>query len=103
MPCTEPICQRVRIAPEICLERDPFVHVILLALFTEPMYLPTTPASLLWVIPICLSVSLVYKAIKIEEFRPGLFIREVALLFGTIIVFLLVIAFILLVIAQSVR
>ena len=93
----------MRIAPEIRLERDHFVNVSLLALFTEPMYLPTTPASLLWVIPICLSVSLVYKAIKIEEFRPGIFVREVAFLFGTILVFLLVIAVVLLVIAQSVR
>ena len=79
------------------------MDLILLAIFTEPMFLPTEPVSLLWVLPICLSVSLVYKAIKIEEFRPGLFVREVVFLFGTIIVFLLVIAVVLLVIAQSVR
>ena len=79
------------------------MDLILLAIFTEPMYLPTKPLSLLWVLPICLSVSLVYKAIKIEEFRPGLFVREVAFLFGTIIVFLLVIAVVLLAIAQAVR
>jgi hypothetical protein len=76
---------------------------MLAQLFTEPMYLPTTWVSLLWVLPICLSVSLVYKAIKIEEFRPGLFVREVLFLFGTIFVFLVVIAVVLLVIAQSVR
>ena len=93
----------MRINPETGLERDNFVDLILLAIFTEPMFLPTEPVSLLWVIPICLSVSLVYKAIKIEEFRPGIFVREVAFLFGTIIVFLLVIAIVLLVIAQSVR
>jgi len=80
------------------------VDLILLAqIFTEPMYLPTKPVSLLWILPICLSVSLVYKAIKLEEFRPGLFVREVLFLFGTIIVFLLVIAVVLLIIAQSVR
>lgn len=75
----------------------------LLALFTEPMYLPTHPSSLLWLVPICLSVSLVYKAIKIEEFQPRVFVREVTFLFGTLIIFLAVIAVALLIVAQAVR
>ena len=60
--------------------------------FYQPMRIPTEAVSLLWVIPICLSIAVVYKAIKIETFTPALLIREVAFLFVTIIGFLLVVA-----------
>ena len=66
--------------------------VMLAQLFSQPTYIPTNAVSHLWVLPICLSISLVYKAIKIKTFKPGLFIREVLFLFGTIVGFLIFIA-----------
>jgi len=65
-----------------------------------PLEVPTTPAGLLWALPISMFIAMVYKAIKLEEFRTGLFVREVLLLFVTIIGFLLLVGVILAVIAH---
>jgi len=79
------------------------VICILAELFKEPMDLPTSVVSLLWVVPICLSISLVYKAIKVEKFSWAFFLREVVLLFATLMGFLAVAAVVLLVVAHLVR
>ena len=78
------------------------LSLMLAQLFTQPTYIPTNIISLLWAIPICLSISVVYKAIKIEHFAPGYFAREVSLLFVTIICFLIVVAVVLWTIARLV-
>ena len=54
--------------------------------------MPTSALSLLWALPICLSIAVVYKAIKMETIRPKIFVREVLLLFITIIGFLSIVA-----------
>lgn len=64
------------------------------------MNISTTATSLLWVLPIGLGISLVYKAIKLEEITPRLFVREVALLFVTGLGMLLVTMVVLLGIAR---
>ena len=69
---------------------------ILAQLFVQPLQVPTEAQSLLWAGPLCLSIALVYKALKIENFTPALYVREVALLFATIIGFLIVVALVLL-------
>lgn len=74
------------------------VH-LLAQLFRQPMDVPTTPLALLWSLPVCLSIALVYKAIKIRNFSPAVFTREAALLFVTIVVFLSLVALVLLGIA----
>jgi len=76
---------------------------LLAQLFRSPIYIPTEAVSLLWVVPICLSIALVYKAVKIEPFKPAAFIREVAFLFVTIIGALIFIAICLLIIATLAR
>lgn len=73
---------------------------ILAQLFRQPMNISTTATSLLWVLPIGLGISLVYKAIKLEEITPRLFVREVALLFVTGLGMLLVTMVVLLGIAR---
>ena len=73
---------------------------ILAELFTQPSYIPTDITSLLWAIPICLSIAVVYKAIKIEHFAPAYFAREVSLLFVTITSFLIIVAVVLWTIAH---
>jgi hypothetical protein len=65
---------------------------ILAELFSQPLYVPTSALSLLWALPICLSIAVVYKAIKMETIRPKIFMREVLLLFVTIIGFLSIVA-----------
>lgn len=73
---------------------------ILAQLFRQPMNISTTATSLLWVLPIGLGISLVYKAIKLEEITPRLFVREVSLLFVTGLGMLLVTMVVLLGIAR---
>lgn len=80
------------------------VQVMMLGqLFRRPMDIPTESLSLLWALPICLSIALVYKAVKLNKFRPAVVVREVALLFGTIVGFLVLVAACLYVVAQLVR
>jgi hypothetical protein len=63
--------------------------------FTTPMRIDTTPASMLWLLPLVVSISVVYKATKVYKIRPWPFVRESAVLFGSIIVFIVVAAIIL--------
>lgn len=76
---------------------------LLAQLFRSPIYIPTEAVSLLWIVPICLSIALVYKAVKIEIFKPAAFVRDVALLFITIIGALVLIAICLVITAALVR
>ncbi|MBN2211351.1 MAG: hypothetical protein JW709_08145 [Sedimentisphaerales bacterium] len=66
----------------------------------KPLEVSTTPAGLLWALPISFCIALVYKAIKLDEFRLRLFVREVILLFATIIGFLILVAVIMAIIAH---
>jgi len=68
---------------------------ILLASFTTPMHIDTNPASMLWLLPLLVSVVVVYKATKVYKIRAYPFIRESAVLFGSILAFIVVIALVL--------
>ncbi len=61
---------------------------VLLASFTAPIQIDTTPASMLWLLPLVASISIVYKATKVHTIRWKSFLRETAVLFGSIIVFI---------------
>jgi len=67
----------------------------MLGSFTTPMQIDTNPASMLWLLPLVVSISVVYKATKVYKVRPWPFARESAVLFGSIIVFIVVAAVIL--------
>jgi len=67
----------------------------MLGSFTTPMRIDTNPASMLWLLPLVVSISVVYKATKVYRIRLGPFARESAVLFGSIIVFIVVAAVIL--------
>ena len=75
---------------------------ILAGILLEPMDVPTNAASLLWALPICVGIAVVYKAVKLDDsqlaFKP--FIIETALLVATIIGFLILVAVSLLIIAM---
>ena len=64
------------------------------------MEVPTSVWGLLWALPISLSIAVIYKAVKLESLETRFFIREVILLFATIIGFLILAAVCLLIIAK---
>ncbi len=61
---------------------------IVLGAFTSPIDIPTDPMSTLWMFPLLLSISIVYKATKMRVLFARRFAKEVAILFGTISVFM---------------
>jgi hypothetical protein len=67
----------------------------ILASFTTPMRIDTDASSMLWLIPLVVSIAIVYKATKVHRIRPLAFLRESAVLFGSIMVFIVVAALIL--------
>lgn len=69
--------------------------ISLLAAFTTPMRIGTTPASMLWLLPLVATISVVYKATKVGRMGLRSFTKETAALFGSIIVFIAVAAAIL--------
>ncbi len=60
----------------------------ILGAFTIPIDIPTNPMSTLWMFPLLLSISIVYKATKVRVLFARKFAKEVAILFGTISVFM---------------
>jgi len=71
----------------------------LAASFVAPERLGTTPATVLCLLPLAASIAVVYKATKLETLEPVEFVKEVAALFGSIVVFVAVSAAVLLGIA----
>ena len=67
----------------------------LLASFTTPMQIDTTPASMLWLVPLVVAIAIVYKATKVHKIKLQAFTKETALLIGSIFVFIAVAAAIL--------
>ncbi|OHB63817.1 MAG: hypothetical protein A2Y77_01225 [Planctomycetes bacterium RBG_13_62_9] len=67
----------------------------LLASFTTPMHIGTDPASTLWLLPLVASIAVVYKATKVYRIQAYPFLRESAVLFGSILVFIVAAALIL--------
>lgn len=60
----------------------------LIATFTSPEGIGTNPQSMLWLLPLVAAISIVYKATKVHKITVGNFIKEVSILFGSIIVFM---------------
>ena len=65
---------------------------LMLASFTSPVYIGSTAGALLWSLPLLAVISIVYKAIKLDEIKPADFVKQVFLLFGSILVFMLLTA-----------
>ena len=56
----------------------------IIAAFTAPESIGTTPESMLWMFPLFAAVAIVYKATKMRVIFLGKFFREVVILFLTI-------------------
>ena len=70
-----------------------------IASFTAPEEIGTNPQSLLWLLPLTASIAVVYKATKLPTIKLGDFLKETVSLIGSIIVFLIVTAVVLYILA----
>ena len=66
--------------------------VALLASFTRPIEIGTTPGSVLWMFPLLAAISIVYKATKIRVLFWDRFLRETVVLVITVSLFMVVTA-----------
>ncbi|MDO8302480.1 MAG: hypothetical protein Q7T18_04475 [Sedimentisphaerales bacterium] len=67
-------------------------HLIFLANFKTPCEIGGDSMSLIWLLPLLAAVAVVYKALKLSTIEAGRFCREVVMLFGTILLFMALIA-----------
>ena len=65
---------------------------VTIASLTAPIRIGTTPGSLLWLLPLVASIAVAYKATKLPTITLYGFIREAVILFGSIVIFMAVIA-----------
>lgn len=68
------------------------IGAFVVASFTAPEKIGANPQSMLWLLPLVAAIVVVYKATKLPEIKAGNFLKEVAILFGSIIVFMVTIA-----------
>ena len=72
---------------------------LVIANFTVPERIGVTPYSMLWLLPLVATIAIVYKATKVQKITAKHFIKEVTVLFGSIVVFMAVSAIALCVVA----
>jgi len=65
---------------------------VLIASFTVPEEIGTNPSSMLWLLPLAASIAIAYKATKMPTITAGNFIKEAAILFGSIVVSMIITA-----------
>lgn len=68
------------------------IGVFVVASFTAPEKIGANPQSMLWLLPLVAAIVVVYKATKVPEIKTANFLKEVAILFGSIIVFMIITA-----------
>jgi hypothetical protein len=71
----------------------------IMAQFRVPEEIGTTPRSLLLLIPLLASIAVIYKATKVSRVSAGNLLKESALLFGSILVFMVITALALMAVA----
>ncbi len=66
--------------------------IFIIATFTEPEQFGANPQSMLWLLPLVAAIAIIYKATKLPAITAANFIKEAAILFGSIIVFIVIAA-----------
>ena len=66
--------------------------LFVIATFTAPEQITTNPQSLLWLLPLAAAIAVGYKATKLPEIKTLNFLKESSILFGSIVVFVIVTA-----------
>jgi len=69
--------------------------IFIMATFTAPQEMGVNPQSMLWLLPLVAAIAVVYKATKLPKITAGVFLKEVGVLFGSIVFFILVTALVL--------
>ncbi len=73
----------------------PTITTLLVAGFTVPERISVDPQSMLWLLPLVAAVAIVYKATKVSKIKVANFIKEVVVLFGSIVIFMVITALVL--------
>lgn len=68
------------------------IDILVIATFTSPEQIQLNPQAMLWLLPLTAAVAVVYKAIKLPKITARVFLKEAAILFGSIIVFIAITA-----------
>jgi hypothetical protein len=66
----------------------PAFMYLVIATFSVPERIGTTPQSLLWLLPLTAAIAVIYKTTKLPEMKLVPFIKESTVLFGSIVVFI---------------
>jgi hypothetical protein len=66
--------------------------ISILASFTAPENIQTNPLSMLWLLPLVAAIAVIYKTTKLPKITPLLFLKESAILFASIFVFVIITA-----------
>ena len=64
----------------------------MIATFTSPETIQPNPQSMLWLLPLAAAIAIVYKATKLQTITLRFFLKEVVLLFGSIVGFIIMAA-----------
>jgi hypothetical protein len=67
----------------------------IIASFMQPEVIGVNPQSMLWLLPLVAAISIVYKTTKVHTIRFFSFVKDVILLFGSIVIFMTITAVIL--------
>ena len=68
---------------------------LIIASFTVPERIGVTPKSMLLLLPLIAAITIVYKATKMPKIKFVSFVKEVVILFGSIVVFMVATALVL--------
>jgi len=71
------------------------IAALVTASFTVPERITVDPQSMLWLLPLVAAIAIVYKATKVPKITAANFLKEVIILFGSIVVFMAVTAMVL--------
>ena len=66
--------------------------IFVMATFTAPEEIGVNPQSMLWLLPLAAAIAVVYKATKLPTITARSFIKEAAILFSSIVVFIIITA-----------
>jgi len=69
--------------------------IFVMATFTAPEQIHTNPQAMLWLLPLAAAIAVIYKATKLPTITPTVFLKETAILFASIIVFVIITALVL--------
>jgi hypothetical protein len=71
------------------------IDILVMATFTAPEQIRANPQAMLWLLPLTAAIAIVYKATKLQTITASVFLKEVTLLFGSIVGFIIITALVL--------